>query len=389
MGRHLSLDERAYIRAACDLAKQKKQKLGPTAFVKMFPKRFKRRVSKATIHNCMSGKTHSVKKRIAKPGRKRKTTKAEDRQLIRMLKPLQRKWHKKRGAVTARVLKAHWQVQRTVSRKTISRRCREAGKPWRPPVRKLVLSKDDKAEALSFAQKYVKKAYSFFENNILFIDNKTWPLYTTMDAKEYSVSQGVKGMYRSADDGLELALPSKSKHRKGCGYKSLNVLAGFGNGKCHFAYVCCKQKGVNWSANEYKKAVRFAIKKAFEKDESLTHLWRDGDPTGYDTHVGRSAEATIEGCTVIQQPHRRPGLNPLDFSLHSEVDEELKTDTVATFGDTDSSETPASYTRRVRKAYFAVPEAHVRPTCRDLKKRRLPGVIAAKGGHFKAKYGSD
>ena len=394
MGRHLSEDERAYVRAVYDL---RNGKLGPTALRKMFFKRFKRCVSKATVWSCMHGKTHNKKKKKKKVGRKRKTSTAEDGQLIKMLKPLQKKWHKKRGAVTARVLKAHWTVQRPVSRRTISRRLTEAGKPWRPVVRKLALSQEDKAEALIFARKYMKKPYSFFENNVLYIDNKNWPLYTTMDAKEYSVSQGVKGMYRDAKDGLEFALPSKAKHRKGCGYRSLNILGGFGNGKCHFAYVCCKDKvnaetgdavKTTWSAAEYKKAVRYGVAKAFREDPSLTHLWRDGDPTGFDTLVGRDAEAKL-GRVVIQQPHRRPGLNPLDYSLHSAIEDEVKADTVAKFGDGDSSETPQSYRSRVRSAYFQFTEGKIRRTCRDLKKRRLRGVVAAKGGHFSAKYGSD
>jgi hypothetical protein len=183
------------------------------------------------------------------------------------------------------------------------------------------------AEALQFAKRMIRKPYKFFKENVLYIDNKPWPLYTTQDAKEYSVSQGVKGMYRSADDGLELALPSKAKHRFGSGYRSLNILSGFGNGKCHFAYITCKDRvdaetgdtvHVKWCASEYVKAVRYIVRKAFRDDPSLTHLWRDGDPNGYDTALGRAAEARAS-FTVIQQPHRRPGLNPLDYTFHDAV----------------------------------------------------------------------
>ncbi len=63
MGRHLSEDERAYVRAVYDL---RNGKLGPTALRKMFFKRFKRCVSKATVWSCMHGKTHNKKKKKKK-----------------------------------------------------------------------------------------------------------------------------------------------------------------------------------------------------------------------------------------------------------------------------------------------------------------------------------
>ena len=396
--RHLDEREIAYIRAAHDL----KKALGPTEMADLVHKRFRAKKrekgpGKNAVWNVMRNKTH-MKNAKPRTGRPRKTTKEEDKELLRSLKPLQKKYHRKRGAVTARVLKAHWKTVQKVSKRSISRRCVEGGKPWRPVVRKLRISKEDKLEANGFSKKWVRRPKTFFEKNVLYIDNKKWPLYTTEDAKEYSVSQGVKGMYRSAADGVEMALPSKAKHRFGTGYRALNVLGGFGNGKCHFAHVVCKDTvdyetgdtiKSNWCAKEYAKAVRYIIKKAFREDPNLTHLWRDGDPNGFDTNIGRAAEATA-GLDVIQQPHRRPGLNPLDYTFHTAVEASLKADTLRLFGDDDdTSETPAAYSKRVRDAYFSLDASSIFRGCADLKKRRLPGVIKAKGGHFAAKYGSD
>ncbi len=228
---------------------------------------------------------------------------------------------------------------------------------------------------------------------MLYIDNKKWPIYNTLDSKEYATMQSVRGMYRGSADGMEMALPSKAKHRKGTGYKSLNILAGFGNGECKFAVEVCKAdaKGnaPNWCANEYCKVVGREIRQAFSDDPELQVLWRDQDPTGYATKKGRKAEADA-GITVAEVPHRRPGLNPLDFTFHDAVERKMKeTEPAAPEDSDDESETPAEYKLRVTQAYAQLSEDSIRRGCRDLKKRRLPGLIAAKGGYSAPRYGSD
>jgi len=384
MGRELNLEERAYVCACCDLNK----KLGPTKLRVMVHRRFRHWFSKGTIWNCMRRKTFKTNKRKGKVGRHRKTTKAEDNALVRLLKPLQKKWHKKKGECNARVIKAHWNtVRKDFPKSLVSRRLREKGKPWRSVVHKLPLSKQDRKDALAFAKKYNRKSYEWFMKRVLYIDNKKWPIYNTLDSKEYATMQSVRGMYRTAKDGVELALPGK-KHRKGTGYKSLNIISGFGNGKCHFAIEVCKPDAEgdtrNWCADEYVKVVRYHIRKAFRDDPELKFLWRDQDPNGFNTKKGTKAERSA-GLNVVQMPHRRPGLNPLDFTFHDAVERRVKETAPAD----DTYESPAGYRVRVRSCYFDLSEESVRKGCRDLKTRRLPGVILAKGGHFAPKYGSD
>ena len=100
----------------------------------------------------------------------------------------------------------------------------------------------------------------------------------------------------------------------------------------------------------------------------------DNDPTGYKSTRAKTAKVEL-GIVPIEFPAYSPDLNPLDFSLWSEVEARMAK------GDLRLKETSAQYMGRLRRTALAIPEAVIRRMLADMKPR-AESIYANDGGHI-------
>jgi len=364
--------------------KQLHRRAGPTEIAKAMRRQFRpKNFDKSSISRLLSGITF---KKIRKAGgRSRHTSKKDDRKLVSTLRRLQKT---EDGEVTAEMVREHAGVTAKdgsqLSTGLISSRFREAGMPWSSVRYRLEVTDEEAADAVTFARKWIRKPKAYFENDVIFQDNKRWKLCTSPESRRHARRQETRGMYRERSGGYDSTKPHPRKHRRGADGKNVEVCAGFGDGQCFYAEVVAEDR--NWCAAEYEDIVTTELASAVWSRPpahprlSPYTLWRDRDPNGYHTGRGRAAERNA-GITVEPLPPKRPLLMPLDYSFHTEIRRTLRKQEKEF--PPDFHESRAAFIRRLLHVYmYSISAEQIRKTCGDMK-RRLRAVIDAKGEHCK------
>ena len=324
----------------------------------------------ATISRLLSGKSKFETGK--RGGRPRKTTKHEDRRLIRVLTKLQEKYP--HVSITAPMLKLKWKPRKRVSTHTISRRLRAAGRPARYVPRKLPLSAADRALRLKWAKQNKKVSKKKWASMYMSMDNKKFTVLTTTRGLAYSHGSRVRWQYRKRGDALKFAQPSPLKHRQSTGQGSFTILAVVGDGK----FQLWEEIKGNWCAANYAKIVQKKIRKIIKSRNPPYTLIRDNDPQGYNTRVGKRAEETAVIC-VEPLPKRSPEGMVLDYWGWAEIGRRMRKQEAQ--WPADHKETLDEYKKRLRKTALSIPAAAIRKACSSMK-GRVASLIKNKGGYI-------
>ncbi len=306
---HLNVDERALAK----LMHEQKYSVGKVAAKLRADRELRGGGTGPTVSavsRLLSGVTHRYDKQKPK-GRKRKTTKKQDRALISTLRRVR---SRTAGEVPVRVVQHKSGLDGTVGERTVRRRFNEAGYFSLAPRRKPEQTPEDCAKREVFARLYRAVSKRKWRDDWAYCDCKRYAAYTSKKGREYTRAQAVRRVWRKKTEGTAKGCHKPGfKHRRGTGKVSRVYFALIARGKVQtFHWVKGRMSKKVW-AKILKKVVKPKM------DElGLTKLLRDGDPTSFGTKYCRKIEEKL-GLEVTQLPPRSPDLNPCDFSLWAAI----------------------------------------------------------------------
>lgn len=127
----------------------------------------------------------------------------------------------------------------------------------------------------------------------------------------------------------------------------------------------------------YEGALKPALEKAWPRKRAHVVL-EDNDPTGFQSSKGKAAK-TAATVTTLNIPKRSPDLNPMDYSVWSEINRRLRKQE-AKFP-RNKRETRAEYLSRLRRTARNLPSSFIKKAVGDMS-RRCQLLLAAKGRYF-------
>ena len=116
-----------------------------------------------------------------------------------------------------------------VTDQTISRRMREAGRPWKKIKKSLPLNQKDKDRRVAFAKRHRRKQKRFWSRFVLEEDEKTFRYHASKRARQTARTYSKTGGYFAEDEADLATAADKGKHRQG--YKPVTVAVSVGNGR--------------------------------------------------------------------------------------------------------------------------------------------------------------
>ena len=312
---------------------------------------------RTSIWRILKNKTHTGE--AQKPaGRKPRTTKAEDARLPAIVAKLEKK-HPDTD-VTAKMIKEDWKTAKKVSPATVSRRLRNQKRGWKRPLFKLPLTPERKANRARFGTRNAKKTKVYWKTKAAFMDNKGYAWYTSRKARKVARSMRKRGTYRLRSEGRQYSVPSRKKHRQSS--MSVKVLCVVGAGKIR-VWRTYKKWGGDAYANMVKRHINRALKLA---DGTKMDLYRDNDPSGYESRKGKKAEENSK-INVKPLPVGSPDVMPLDFTLWDAVDRDMKADEKE--WPEDKTETYEEFEARLKKTAMALPSTVIEKACLSMHRR--------------------
>ena len=195
-------------------------------------------ISPQTLTRLYNGETY-VQKKIDKRRTKahvenrgagnRKTTKAQDKQIQTIVNRLHRE-NEGRDVVARQInVVVKDELDIDVTDQTISRRMREAGRPWKKIKKSLPLNQKDKDRRVAFAKRHRRKQKRFWSRFVLEEDEKTFPYHASKRARQTARTYSKTGGYFAEDEADLATAADKGKHRQG--YKPVKVAVSVGNGR--------------------------------------------------------------------------------------------------------------------------------------------------------------
>ena len=272
------------------------------------------------------------------------------------------------GTVTSYDLIAHLRRHGiSLSRSTLFRIFKEKGVYFGTPVKKNIFRNSDVTRRFQWASQYRFKSDSFWKG-IHYFDNKTFCVFKSFESKAYHVKTGITGVYRQKGDPYTYknAQPNpRLKYNTGekpvmvslaiswKGVESARIFTGSFNG--HSAYL--------WYRALSQKLARNSV------------VLEDNDRT-FSTRVAIQGKA-IGGLQTLKIPPRSPGLNPLDFSIWSEINKKLRASNRLLL-QSKTRETRRDYLKRLRSIIWRVPVSVIRKSILSMR-GRVNAVYKAKG----------
>ena len=107
-------------------------------------------------------------------------------------------------------------------------------------------------------------------------------------------------------------------------------------------------------------------------------VMEDNDPTGYKSTAAVAAKEAAK-ITVVEMPPRSPDLNPLDFSIWSEINRKMRLQEAN--WPKSKKETREAFLARLRRTAMTLPASYINSVIGNLE-TRLKLLKKADGGHF-------
>ena len=211
------------------------------------------------------------------------------------------------------------------------------------------------------------------------IDNKTFPVFLNGKFRDYAARRRVRGAYRTRKTNLKEGYVKPPKHVKvNTGAKSAMVMCAIGNGKVLLWHVVEGMWNARAAAAAYGGPLREALQKEYPGVKGRWRVLEDNDPAGYNSRKGLEAKRDA-GINAFKLPPRSPDLNPLDYSVWSEVNRRMR-EQEATWP-AEKCETRRQYLVRLKRTAMGLPREYIRNSIGALADK-CAQVVAAKGGHI-------
>ena len=340
---------------------------------KLVARRNRRGVAAPTLRNMrkhLKGETYR-RSTVETRGRKKKLTRRNAQALDRARKALNKK--------SAGQKEVHWDDVIKAARvpsvhsSTAKRAMQQAGMDvaWRHPREKPLRTEKSKCSRVRICKDWEKQPMSFFTKSIdIFMDNKVFPIPTTVAAKAHLNSTKVRGHLRTRAEGLqpEHTKPNNKRHKINPG-ASVNVCAGIINSQVKLWHYLPSRWNGEVAEATYRGPVLAALKKTCGAKRSFSIL-EDNDRAGYKSRKAITAKEEVR-IVPIDYPTYSPDLNVLDYFLWSEVERRMAKSRVTKI------ETAEEYKKRLRRTAMAIPRAVIQRAIRGMKKRAAAVVKAA------------
>ena len=311
------------------------------------------------VRRALKGKTHARGRQETR-GRKKmiSATKLQslDKIRITLLK-------KAKGMEEISLKKIKQKARLNVDDSTLSRAFHSIGVSWRSPREKPSRTAEQEAERKIWADKYRKKAISFWTDSVdLYIDCKKFALPLSARSREHAARSKVRGALRKRSEGLvsELTRPSTKKHRYPPGAQAW-VLAGICGKKIRLWQYIEGRWNSKIAAGMYLGPIQKALKK-HRPEKKRWKIVEDNDPSGFKSSAGRAAKQSV-GITSIDLPTYSPDLQPLDYSIWTEVERR----TTALLG--TKAVSAKEYRCLLRRVAFGLPQDVVGAAVASMRKR--------------------
>jgi hypothetical protein len=246
------------------------------------------------VHRSLQGKTHR-RAIVETRGRKRSLSRSNLKSMNKVRKTLIKKAKGEREVTwldvvrTARVPK--------VDPTTAAKRMKEAGYSVaaRRPREKLMRTTEHKKARVAICKKWLRKPVGYFTDEVdLIIDNKLWPIPTTIMGKRYVKMTKVRFHLRTRGEGIKKGFtrPNQKKQKVNPG-ASAKVVAGIIKNKIRVWHYLPKGR---WNgkvaAETYKGPLIKALRRNHGSKASYS-LLEDNDPQGYKSKAGCEAATDL------------------------------------------------------------------------------------------------
>lgn len=241
---------------------------------------------------------------------------------------------------------ARVKVHRTIAARHLKAKY---GVKWRRFREKPPRKKEHVDERKKVCRIWKKKPKTFWTEDVdLIIDCKKFPIPTSRAAVSRLRSQKVRGLLRTAAEGLKpgCTKPNARKHRFNAG-GHVHVLAGI----CGDRFVLWEEIHGRWNSKKAEEMYAGPMKAALAKHRPGKKSWlvmEDKDRSCFKSKRGKLAKRASK-IKTLDQPRYGPDLNPLDYSLWSAIaDKALK--------ESKSGETVDAYKKRLRRIALRYPQ---------------------------------
>ena len=252
---------------------------------------------------------------------------------------------------------------------------------FRPLYEKLELTADDIKKRRAFAETHSGRTAAQWNRWLhAAIDNKLFQVYTNGKARDYAARRQLRGVYRTRARVYTAGNTKPSRTlKKNTGAKSVMVTCAVGAGRVLLWRVV---PGNKWNAEAAERMYRTGLHPALEKAYPGARRWRvleDNDPAGYKSSLAKQAKKDLK-IAPVELPPRSPELNPLDFTVWSEINQRMRQQESA--WPSTKTETRTQYLRRLRRTAMGLPTEYIEKAVGNLETRTLQ-LAAARGGHIR------
>ena len=325
---------------------------------------------KSTITRLLVKQVHRKKQ-----GRPRALSEADidflERRLHDLILKSMGKYH-----VTAAMVKRSARCK--VSVKSIQLAFRKRRIFFRKKREKPLLTEDDVKARYAWAIKYRHKTRAWWLKAFdAAIDGKLFKVYLNGKERLRDAKHATYGAYRKPSKGLHPACvrPKGSLHHN-TGAKGCLIQAAVG----HDRVMLWHEIDGSWSGRVATTMYTGPLKMALRRNypNKRTHkVLEDNDPTGYKSGAGVAAKRASK-IDVFEIPCRSPDLNPLDYSIWSEVNKRMRAQERTWKTKKESRD---QYVARLKRTAQGLDRAFVDDAIGNLAVRS-ERLYQAKGGYF-------
>ena len=255
---------------------------------------------------------------------------------------------------------------------TLRKRARdELGVGRRPAPQHVTRTDEDEKRRLSQAKVWVKKASTFWGEDVAFIDNKKFVMARTpLQRKRMRAARIVNHLRKASERNDPIYIVPKRSHSF-TGIPSVEITAAVARDR-----IVMWRQAKSWNGAEAAamyKDLASALRRVWG-DRRQYRVVEDGDTKGYQSNIGKSAkqEHHIQSWKL---PPRSPEWMPLDYSIWAEIERRMLD------ADVKGTETKAQYLARLRKTALGLPKPLVRKVVLQMKER-IQATVASKGKHI-------
>ena len=196
---------------------------------------------------------------------------------------------------------------------TLRKRARdELGVGRRPAPQHVTRTDEDEKRRLSQAKVWVKKASTFWGEDVAFIDNKKFVMARTPLQRKRMRAARIVNHLRKASERNDLTYIVPKGSRSFTGIPSVEITAAVARD-----HIVMWRQAKSWNGEQAAamyKDLAYALRRVWG-DRRQYRVVEDGDTKGYQSNIGKSAkqEHHIQSWKL---PPRSPEWMPLDYSIH-------------------------------------------------------------------------